>query len=181
MKHSGEGGGEQLLKRNMVTTCGVQMWALFPNFLYTNKIKKLSSLSLQDRNAVLCKSEPELSEIQTFASPWCFCFSLMLLLLSCSPVVSRQSSRVASRHVLHSLIGDGWQHGRHLPSTLAQQGVASHSLIVNCKVGWEGHSHTLTHWQLHSAHWDIISQTVEGWCSHCGFSFGNSHLQYVHL
>lgn len=98
------------------------------------------------------------------------CFSLMLLLHSCSLVATCQSSRVARRHVLHSFLRDGWQRGRHLPSTLAQQGFASHSLIVNWKVGREGHSHMLTHWQLHSAHWDIISQTVEGWCSLCGFS-----------
>lgn len=62
----------------------------------------------------------------------------------------------------NSFLRHGRQCCRRLPSDLARRGSSSHSSIVNHGVGWEGYSHVLTHWQLHTACWDIISENVEG-------------------
>lgn len=50
---------------------------------------------------------------------------------------------------------DDWQRCWHLPSDLALQGFAFLFSIVG--VGWEVHSHTLTHWQLRTECYNIIS------------------------
>lgn len=122
---------------------------------YTNQFNKLSSPPLCQIATQCCaKIKKEMCETQTLVSPWRFSLTVALLSLP----VNHPEWHVETSHPISQ---------RYQPVLLTftqwfvSAGVWFYCSIVNNRVEWEGYSHLLTHGQLCTAWWDIISQNVE--------------------
>ena len=145
-----------------MATCGVEMWALSPYCTAQTRIITSSSrpheryrhiaLQIPSRS---CLRPKHLLLPDVSAS----------LLLPLSPPVNHPE------WLLDVSFPISRQCCRRLPSDLALQGSGVRRSIVNHGVGWEGYSHTLTHWQLCTVCWGIISQNVEDWSYSVAFFF----------